>query len=271
MDKINTLRMVLCPMLLQELGLKIDNLQNEQENIEDTLQQILNKMDNIDLDFLLKNDIMNSKSIKRRLIRIQYFLCDGKNIVNEWEHALFTALNSSRKDIKRKIDYDYTTTIWDALDKNQAYRKVGVTLLEAFEKKYDIPDAIYTVEQIKSIGMLKREFDIGTVLNMGYFDFNKWVISRLYEYAKMTGEGVLEARPKVYTLLAKLSPDLITAKQLKYITGQELVDILDRAIEDEKRSFIDSSAKYFPITDRKLNNETLREKFISILTRTLIA
>lgn len=194
-----------------------------------------------------------------------------ENTLNMSRTELFQSIKQQRRD----------KTIFDVMDEILEFRKIGVDILVAFERKYNIPPALYSIEQVRQIGELRRTFDHSVIRCMNEQEFTYWVSDRFMEMHSMFDGYTDKTRSygnygqyKLYWMFAKKHPELIPEQQLKYLSEMELINVCNRAINDINEGDIRFRAnygKYYPLSDRKHDVKLLKDSFIDIILRCLIA
>lgn len=273
------------PIWLKNLGATIDRVADNQQETNKILEDICKAIKNADLESAFKHDILDATSIKRRLQRIKIIIGQksapnwNEDVVKEWEGCVRSNLNMTRRDLLRSVDSrQRDKTIFDVMDEIPEYRKIGVDLLVALERKYKIPPSLYAVEQVRQIGVLRREFDHSIIRCMNEQEFAYWVNDRCME-ADIMFEGYKESiyncfnygRYKIYWIFAKKHPEFIPEQQLKYLSEQEMVNIINCAINDSNIYFKGNHTKYFPLSERKHDIKGFKDSFIDIVLRILIS
>lgn len=277
MQKTITNKLLFDTAWVQNLEASINHITNNQEETNRILKDICDAVKTGNTGHAVEYGILDVAAIKRRLQRIKIMIGSYvapnsyDDITKEWESCVKTNLSMTRKELLCSIERRRNKTIFDVMEEIPEFRKIGIDLLLALERKYEIPPAIYSVYQVRQISILRHQFDQVIIRNLNPMEFNHWVNDRCGEADVMFKESGEDGRDKLYWMFAKRHPELIPERQMQYISNQELVNVVNRAINDSNIRFGGANGKYFPLSDRKHETTLFRDSFIDIVLRCLIS
>lgn len=273
------LQELLLPIILNDMVETLGDIKNEQGNTTEAIHKLTKAIEGVDLNLYMEDDIIDVPSIKRRVKRIEFLTGTNphcRTIMRKFEEQLHDIVKTSYSDIANSDMYKRrccNVTVWDLMTFFPQLRAEGVKIMKNLEKEYNIPNALYTIHQVKKIAALGRIFDVNIIKNMNEREFKSWISKRQMEFYEMYKCDYDRAERTLYEAVAKMSPEYMNERQLPFIEIVELNNIIKRIMVEEMKNRPSYRYKenHYPFVDRcpqQLN--TVTDRFIEIILRGLI-